>query len=79
VPQTPAARTLMSTSLGPQVGSGTSRSCIPGPGPVFTTARIGAREEGEGAGIYLWADARELRDGTRVALLSSLLDSTEAA
>ena len=45
VPQTPACRTRIRTSVEPQVGLATSRSSIPGPGPAFTRARIGVQAE----------------------------------
>src|SRR5262245_25564129 len=41
VPQTPALSTLMRTSDAPTVGTGTSRTSMPGPAAVFTMARIG--------------------------------------
>ncbi len=52
VPQTPAKCTLISASLGPQCGRGTSRTSMPGPAEVLTRARMGVscRERIQGRG-----------------------------
>src|SRR5689334_15678839 len=56
VPQTPAWWTRISTSLGPQAGTGTSRTTMLGPGAGLTRARIEAREE---VAVIVMATGRE--------------------
>src|SRR5690349_5985353 len=73
VPQTPAWWTRISTSLGPQGGTGTFWRAIPGPGAGLTRARIEPRNE---VGRNIGTGGRR---GKREPRIADRLVSTQSA